>query len=103
VKKVVEREEKEAKRRKAAYTQRDITDYSNYDRVIVTDDALATGATMKSAIATLKHLNAKNIIMAVPVGPKDTIEQLKTQVNEVVVAMVPPNFRAASLHYHDWR
>ena len=66
VKSTVEKEIKEAQRRKSSYTKRQNIDYNKYDAIIVCDDAIATGATMKAAIKQLKHHGAKKIIVAIP-------------------------------------
>lgn len=67
--------------------------------VIVVDDGLATGSTMTAAIAVVKHLGAERIVVAVPVGARDTVDRIETMVDQVVCLQSPPNFRAVGLHY----
>jgi predicted phosphoribosyltransferase len=70
--------------------------------VILVDDGLATGSTMRAAIAALKKEGAKRIVVAVPVAPPETCEALKAQVDDVVCAVTPEPFRAVGLWYRDF-
>jgi predicted phosphoribosyltransferase len=70
--------------------------------VILVDDGLATGSTMRAAIAALKKEGAKRIVVAVPVAPPETCEALKVQVDDVVCAVTPEPFRAVGLWYRDF-
>jgi predicted phosphoribosyltransferase len=70
--------------------------------VILIDDGLATGSTMRAAIAALKKEGAKRIVVAVPVAPPETCEALKAQVDDVVCAVTPEPFRAVGLWYRDF-
>lgn len=72
--------------------------------VILVDDGLATGSTMISAIHAAHAEGASKIIVAVPGGPSDTVERLKTMehVTEVVCPLVPPMFFAVSQLYFDF-
>lgn len=67
--------------------------------VIVTDDGVATGRTLMLTLQLIKQQNPKKIIVAVPVGPRGTIEQLKKQVDQVVVSLVPEPFFAIGQFY----
>jgi len=70
--------------------------------VILVDDGLATGASMKAAIQALKTLEPGRIVVAVPVAPPDTLRSLESQVDEVVVLMAPPGFAAVGQWYRDF-
>lgn len=74
----------------------------NYDlkgkTVILVDDGIATGATIFVAIQWIKKQNPKRLIVAVPVGPQDTLEKLK-QIVEVVVLESPYSFGAVGEFY----
>jgi predicted phosphoribosyltransferase len=70
--------------------------------VILIDDGLATGSTMRAAIAALKKEGAKRIVVAVPVAPPETCEALRVQVDDVVCAVTPELFRAVGLWYGDF-
>ncbi|CAF1334331.1 unnamed protein product [Rotaria sp. Silwood1] len=91
----------EAQRRKQVYRgkRRPLNDLSG-KTVILVDDGLATGATMKSAIHTCKHLNAKSIIVAVPCGPDDTIEEIRPLVNKIICLTIPHNYYAVGQCYN---
>lgn len=69
--------------------------------VILVDDGIATGATVFAAIEWLKKQHPKRLIVAVPVGPKDTIERLSSMV-EVVVLEAPEFFSAVGEFYREF-
>jgi putative phosphoribosyl transferase len=71
--------------------------------VILIDDGLATGSTMRAAIAALRKEGAKRIVVAVPVAPPETCEALRAQVDDIVCAVTPEPFRAVGLWYSDFR
>src|ERR671933_839294 len=60
--------------------------------VILVDDGLATGATMRAAVAALRQQRPARIVVAVPVAARSTCEELKTHVDEVVCAAMPEPF-----------
>ncbi len=68
---------------------------------IIVDDGLATGLTMKAAIGKLRHEQPKKIIVAVPVAPKETIEELQPLVDEVIAIFVPEVFAGAIGNYYE--
>jgi putative phosphoribosyl transferase len=70
--------------------------------VIVVDDGVATGSTMKAAVAALKRLGPKRLVVAVPVGAPETIAELEGQADEVVCALTPAVFQAVGLWYDDF-
>jgi predicted phosphoribosyltransferase len=70
--------------------------------VIVVDDGIATGATMKAALASVKNRGAKSVTAAVPVGPPSTIEELKRQADRVVCLFMPESFYAIGEFYDDF-
>ncbi len=67
--------------------------------VIVTDDGVATGATMKAALWAVRHDEAKQIIAALPVGPSDSIEDLAEVADVVICLETPPYFGAIGQFY----
>ena len=69
--------------------------------VIVVDDGLATGSTMRAAVRALRHSKPKQIVIAVPVGAQDTVKNLREEA-EVVCLNEPPDFQAVSLWYEDF-
>lgn len=70
--------------------------------VILVDDGIATGATMKAAILSLKGLHAAKIVVAVPVSPPDTISEIKTMCDEVICLDMPWFFQAVGQFYQDF-
>src|SRR4029434_3635748 len=67
--------------------------------VILVDDGLATGSTMRAAIAALKKLEPGGIVVAVPVAPPSTVEELKNEVDEVVSVFTPEPFDGVGRWY----
>ncbi|XGC81584.1 phosphoribosyltransferase family protein [Bdellovibrio bacteriovorus] len=67
--------------------------------VIIVDDGIATGATLISSIEFLRHKNPKKIIVASPVGAKETIKKIEKIADEVIVLMSPVDFIAVGLWY----
>ena len=70
--------------------------------VVLVDDGIATGATMFVAIRWVKKQKPKQIIVAIPVGPKETIEKLNEVVDRVVVLQSPLYFNAVGEFYREF-
>jgi putative phosphoribosyl transferase len=70
--------------------------------VIVVDDGVATGSTLKAALRLLRHKGAKTVTVAVPVGPPDTIRELEKLADRVVVLQTPEPFYAIGQFYVDF-
>jgi predicted phosphoribosyltransferase len=70
--------------------------------VILVDDSLATGSTMEAAILALKLQGPARIVVAVPVGARETCDRLRRIVNEVVCVSTPEPFDAVGLCYEDF-
>lgn len=70
--------------------------------VVVVDDGLATGATMRAAVAAIRRLHPARLVVAVPVGAAETCELLGREADEVVCAAMPVPFRAVGLWYRDF-
>ncbi len=67
--------------------------------IIVVDDGLATGATMRAALHGLKRKSPAHVLLAVPVAPADTIEKLRDEADDVVCLAQPASFGAIGLYY----
>ena len=67
--------------------------------VIVTDDGIATGRTLDATIDLIKKQHPKKIIVAVPVGSKEALNQIKKKVDEVICLEVPEVFTSVSQWY----
>ena len=70
--------------------------------VILVDDGLATGATMRAAVKALRERGAAKIVMAVPVAPPDTCQELAQQADEAICLSTPPFFQAVGQYYDDF-
>jgi predicted phosphoribosyltransferase len=70
--------------------------------VILVDDGIATGATVFAAINWLRSQKIRKLIVAVPVGPRDTITKLKTVADDVIVLQTPFLFEAVGEFYEDF-
>ncbi len=67
--------------------------------VIIVDDGIATGSTMRAAIKSIKNQGAEKIIVAVPVAPPDTIEKMENEVDELICLYTPQYFNAVGAFY----
>ena len=70
--------------------------------VILVDDGLATGATMRAAVKALRQGGAAKIVVAVPVGPPDTCRELEQQADETICLSTPALFQAVGQYYEDF-
>lgn len=70
--------------------------------VIVVDDGLATGATMKAAVSALRSLAPARIVVAVPVAPRDTCDELAAIADEVQCVVQPYPFHGVGMWYDDF-
>jgi putative phosphoribosyl transferase len=69
---------------------------------IVVDDGIATGATMRAALAAVRRARPARLILAVPVAPPDTVAALRPEVDEVVCLETPEPFWAIGAFYADF-
>lgn len=92
-------EQKELERRQLAY--RGDHPLPNLEGlcVILVDDGLATGATMRAAISALRQYHPVRVVVAVPVAPVETIERLEKEVDQVVCLETPEPFMAIGKWY----
>ncbi len=72
-------------------------------KVILVDDGIATGYTTRAAALALRKLGAKEIILAVPVGPLDSLEIMSKYVEKVICLMTPTPFAAVGYWYNDFQ
>ncbi|MEA5507150.1 phosphoribosyltransferase [Halotia wernerae UHCC 0503] len=70
--------------------------------VILIDDGIATASTMRAAIAALREQQPRHIVVAIPVAPPSTCEQLRTEVDEVICLTTPESMYAIGLWYEDF-
>lgn len=74
-----------------------------HKNVIIIDDGLATGYTMKAAIETVRAEKALNIIVAVPVAPVQAIEEIEKLVDKVICLEIPLYFEAVGQFYENFQ
>jgi putative phosphoribosyl transferase len=70
--------------------------------VIVVDDGVATGTTLRAALRGLRSRHPGRVVLAVPVGPPDTVAALRAEADEVVCLLQPRSLSAIGLHYRDF-
>ena len=70
--------------------------------VIVIDDGVATGTTIRAAMKALRRRHPARLVLAVPVAPADTVEALRAEADEVICLAQPEPFHAIGLHYGDF-
>lgn len=70
--------------------------------VIIVDDGIATGATMRAAIHAVRRSSPGRLVVAVPVGPPSTICQIAAEADEVVCLKMPEHFGAIGFFYRDF-
>jgi predicted phosphoribosyltransferase len=95
-------EVREMERREAEYRgARDPLDLTG-KTVILVDDGLATGATMRAATKALRQHHVARCVVAVPVAPPDTYAYLEDEVDEIICLATPAHFRAVGQFYDDF-
>jgi len=70
--------------------------------VIITDDGIATGSTMFAAIAAVQHHQPRELIVAIPVGPAETIKELRQRCDRVICIASPADFQAVGEFYQEF-
>jgi putative phosphoribosyl transferase len=99
---VTTRETAELQRREQSYRDgRPAPDLRN-KTVILVDDGLATGATMRAAVRALRQRDVAKIVVAAPVGAPETCRELEDEVDEIVCAMAPEYFQAVGQYYENF-
>jgi predicted phosphoribosyltransferase len=99
---VLERERGELERRERLYRGASAPIEVERRTAIVVDDGLATGATMRAAVAALRERSVRAIVVAVPVASSATCEELAGVADKIVCARTPEPFMAVGLWYRDF-
>jgi predicted phosphoribosyltransferase len=100
---VTEREARELARRERLYRgEREPIDIRGGTAVLV-DDGLATGASMRAAVAAVRQHGAAHVVVAVPTAAAQTCAELGAAVDDIVCARTPARFVAVGFHYRDFR
>ncbi|MFB6159741.1 MAG: phosphoribosyltransferase [Haloferacaceae archaeon] len=94
-----EREAENARRKAERYRgdrpERDLTG----ETVVVVDDGVATGSTIRACLRTVAERGAGRVVLAVPVGPPDTVRELEGMADEVVCLVTPSGFTSVGQFY----
>jgi predicted phosphoribosyltransferase len=98
----IAREQQELERRERLYRGGRPSPAVRGKAAILVDDALATGSTMRAAAGALRRRGARRIVVAVPVAAAAACEQFRGEVDEVVCARTPEQFRAVGEWYDDF-
>ncbi len=98
----VELELQEIRRRQAKYRGGRPPVQTEGRTVIVVDDGIATGGSMRAALRGLRRVRPQRLILAAPVAPPETIESLQSEADDVVCLSTPVSFRAVGQFYDDF-
>jgi len=99
---VAAREEEELRRRERLYRGERTPPEVEGKTVILVDDGLATGSSMRAAVAALRRRRPARIVVAVPTAPVSTCEELRPEVDELVCARTPQPFYAVGIWYENF-
>ncbi|MFO8006558.1 MAG: phosphoribosyltransferase [Candidatus Brocadiia bacterium] len=102
IQQVAEREQAELERREQAYRGDRPRPEVEGKVVILVDDGLATGATMRAAVRALRSRGPQRIVVAVGTAPPDTVEQMEQSVDELVCLVTPRPFFGVGGSYRDF-
>jgi predicted phosphoribosyltransferase len=99
---VAAKELRELERREHTYREKRPKPNISGSTVILIDDGLATGATMRAAVAAVKTKNPAKIVIAVPTGAPDTCKSFEGKVDEVICVSTPEPFYGVGAWYEDF-
>lgn len=99
---VARQEMQELRRREALYRENRPPADVRGKTVILIDDGLATGSTMRAAAIALRQLGPQRLVVAVPTAAPETCDQFRREVDEVVCAITPQPFHAVGAWYEDF-
>ena len=102
IEEVTQREKEELDRREQSYRDGRLAPQLRDRIVILVDDGLATGATMRAAVKALRQAGVAKIVVAVPVGPPETCREMAEEADEAVCASAPEFFHAVGQYYDNF-
>ena len=103
IEQITTREYRELERREALYRAGSAAIPIRGRTIILTDDGLATGASMKAASKAVRAEGPRRLIVAVPVAARQTCDELRDDVDEVICAETPEPFMSVGSWYDDFR
>jgi putative phosphoribosyl transferase len=102
IREIAEKEGQELLRRERVYRD-DRPRLEVKDRsIILVDDGLATGATMRAAVVALRKQGPRKIVIAVPVASADTCDEFRVKVDDIICGITPAHFNAVGNWYDDF-
>ena len=102
INKVAEKEQQELERRERLYRDDRPAPDLHERTVILVDDGLATGATMRAAVRALRQQQLARLVVGVPVSSPETCHEFQTEVDDIVCARTPRPFYSVGLWYDDF-
>ena len=99
---VAARERRELHRRELAFRDHRPPPEMHGRTIILVDDGIATGATMRAAVKALRQLKAARIVVATPTAAPSTVEEMRPEVDELVAVMTPDDFAGVGQWYEDF-
>lgn len=99
---VIAKEQREIERREQLYRQNRPLPVVSDRIVILVDDGLATGATMRAAVRAIEQQQPSQIVVAVPVSSPEAYRELSTQVDEIICVEIPQPFNSVGLWYDNF-
>jgi putative phosphoribosyl transferase len=102
VQRVADEQRRENERRRVRYLGARQRQALGGRAVVVIDDGLATGTTTRAALDAVRRQCPSRLVLAVPVGPPETVARLRPEVDDLVCLVQPEFFRAVGLHYRDF-
>src|SRR4029077_244368 len=99
---VTGKETAELQRREQIYREGRLAPELRDKIAILVDDGLATGATMRAAVKALQQRGTGTSVVAVPVGPPDTCQEIAKEADETICLSTPPFFQAVGQYYDDF-
>jgi putative phosphoribosyl transferase len=103
IEQITTREQRELERREALYRAGRAAIPVRGRTIVLTDDGLATGASMKAASKAVRAKDPRRLIVAVPVAARQTCDELRAEVDDVICAETPEPFMAVGSWYEDFR
>jgi len=99
---VIEKEKAELNRRNQQYRgEKPLPDIKN-KTIILTDDGIATGATLRAGIAALRELEPAKIVVAVPIAPASVYHDIGDEADEIIICETPTPFYGIGMWYHQF-